>query len=81
MGRTARIGIYQVAEIKSSNIYAACSAAALAHRFCKKIRKQSDPLNLDLWNVIEVGVLGEDHEAVTYPGSSDPHIHNVWTPA
>jgi hypothetical protein len=26
MGRTARIGIYQVVEIKSSKIYAACSA-------------------------------------------------------
>jgi len=61
------------------------ATTGLYHRLAKKFAIDGmalplDPLNPDLRNVSEIGILSEDYEPVTHPGSSDPHIHNVWTP-
>jgi hypothetical protein len=40
-----------------------------------------DPLNLNLWNVCEIGIPREDDESVSDGGSRDPEIHHARTPA
>jgi hypothetical protein len=38
-------------------------------------------LNLNLRNVVEISILGEDHESVSNRGRCDPRVHRAGTAA